>query len=406
MYPSALQVSRSSHRGRPPATLWDDGDDRDSPRPTVVTLTERAADEGPRPDGGRAGRRGRGAARSRSRAAAAAASSTRSASTAARRRATTSSSSTASRSSSTRSAPRTCRARRSTSWRRSRSPGSRSTTRTSPPRAAAGTASRSPRAEAPEDAAAAAPAAATPTELPQLASTPWCQTPLRAKATVEYRFSERGLGSRRERRPSRRRRRLGPGRVLRRRRAPEERGADGRGRRARPAADAVGARAARRRPRPREHQGRLARVREDRRAARLPLLRQRRGRVARSATRSSSRSYDAVVYTVGAQTDRRLGIPGEDLPGSWPATAFVAWYNGHPDFQDCAFDLSHERAVVVGNGNVAIDCARMLALTAEELAPTDTVDGGDRGDLRRRRRGDRDARPARARCRRRSRRRS
>jgi ferredoxin--NADP+ reductase len=84
--------------------------------------------------------------------------------------------------------------------------------------------------------------------------------------------------------------------------------------------------------------------------------------------------YDAVLYSVGAQTDRRLGIPGEDLPGSWPATAFVAWYNGHPDFQDLSFDLSHPGAVVVGNGNVAIDCVRMLALTAEELAPTDTVD--------------------------------
>jgi ferredoxin--NADP+ reductase len=84
--------------------------------------------------------------------------------------------------------------------------------------------------------------------------------------------------------------------------------------------------------------------------------------------------YDAVVYTVGAQTDRRLGIPGEDLPGSWPATAFVAWYNGHPDFQDLRFDLGTERVVVIGNGNVAIDCARMLALTAEELAPTDTVE--------------------------------
>ncbi len=83
--------------------------------------------------------------------------------------------------------------------------------------------------------------------------------------------------------------------------------------------------------------------------------------------------YDAVVYTVGAQTDRRLGIPGEDLPGSWPATAFVAWYNGHPDFQELGFDLDTERAVVIGNGNVAIDCARMLALTADELACTDTV---------------------------------
>jgi len=87
--------------------------------------------------------------------------------------------------------------------------------------------------------------------------------------------------------------------------------------------------------------------------------------------------YDAVIYTVGAQTDRRLGVPGEDLPGSWPATAFVAWYNGHPDFQELDFDLSHERVVVVGNGNVAIDCARMLALTAQELASTDTVDAAE-----------------------------
>ena len=84
--------------------------------------------------------------------------------------------------------------------------------------------------------------------------------------------------------------------------------------------------------------------------------------------------YDAVVYAFGAQTDRRMGIPGEDLPGSWPATAFVAWYNGHPDFQDLTFDLSGERAVVVGNGNVAVDVARMLALTAEEIEPTDTTD--------------------------------
>src|ERR687897_288050 len=86
------------------------------------------------------------------------------------------------------------------------------------------------------------------------------------------------------------------------------------------------------------------------------------------------RLYDAVVYSVGAQTDRMLGIPGEDLPGSWAATEFVAWYNGHPDFQDLSFDLSGERAVVIGNGNVALDVARMLALTPEELAPTDTTD--------------------------------
>jgi ferredoxin--NADP+ reductase len=84
--------------------------------------------------------------------------------------------------------------------------------------------------------------------------------------------------------------------------------------------------------------------------------------------------YDAVIYAFGAQTDRRLGIPGEDLPGSWSATELVAWYNGHPDFQELEFDLNVERAVVIGNGNVALDVARMLALTPEELAPTDTTD--------------------------------
>src|SRR5260221_5350157 len=83
--------------------------------------------------------------------------------------------------------------------------------------------------------------------------------------------------------------------------------------------------------------------------------------------------YDAVVYAVGAQTDRRLGIPGEDLPGSWSATEFVAWYNGHPDNQHHVFDLDVERVVVIGNGNVALDVARMLVLTPEELAPTDTT---------------------------------
>ena len=89
--------------------------------------------------------------------------------------------------------------------------------------------------------------------------------------------------------------------------------------------------------------------------------------------------YHAIVYAVGAQTDRRMGIPGEDLPGSWPATAFVAWYNGHPDFRELEFDLSHERAVIVGNGNVAMDCARMLALTHDELAVTDVADHGLEG---------------------------
>jgi ferredoxin--NADP+ reductase len=84
--------------------------------------------------------------------------------------------------------------------------------------------------------------------------------------------------------------------------------------------------------------------------------------------------YHAVVYAVGAQTDRRMGIPGEDLPGSWAATEFVAWYNGHPDYKDLEFDLSAKRAVVVGNGNVAADVARMLALTRDELRGTDVAD--------------------------------
>jgi ferredoxin/flavodoxin---NADP+ reductase len=84
--------------------------------------------------------------------------------------------------------------------------------------------------------------------------------------------------------------------------------------------------------------------------------------------------YHAVVYAYGSSTDRRLGIPGEDLPGSHAATEFVAWYNAHPDFADHEFDLSCERAVVIGNGNVAADVARMLALTREELEETDTAD--------------------------------
>jgi ferredoxin/flavodoxin---NADP+ reductase len=84
--------------------------------------------------------------------------------------------------------------------------------------------------------------------------------------------------------------------------------------------------------------------------------------------------YHAVIYAVGAQTDKQMGIPGEDLPGSWAATEFVAWYNAHPDYRDLEFDLSCERAVVIGNGNVAADVARMLALTREELECTDIAD--------------------------------
>ena len=81
--------------------------------------------------------------------------------------------------------------------------------------------------------------------------------------------------------------------------------------------------------------------------------------------------YHQIFYATGAQTDRRMGIPGEDLKGSHPATEFVAWYNGHPDYQDHQFDLGVERAAVVGVGNVAIDVARILCRTPEELAKTD-----------------------------------
>ena len=86
------------------------------------------------------------------------------------------------------------------------------------------------------------------------------------------------------------------------------------------------------------------------------------------------RLYHAIVFTVGCETDRQLGIPGEDLPGSHAATAFVGWYNAHPDYAEEEFDLSCERAVVIGNGNVAMDVARMLALTDHELRQTDTAD--------------------------------
>jgi ferredoxin/flavodoxin---NADP+ reductase len=84
--------------------------------------------------------------------------------------------------------------------------------------------------------------------------------------------------------------------------------------------------------------------------------------------------YDAVLYAFGTADDNRLGIPGEDRPGSYPATRFVAWYNGHPDAVDESFDLSAQRAVVIGNGNVATDVARMLLLDPDELAITDTAD--------------------------------
>jgi len=84
--------------------------------------------------------------------------------------------------------------------------------------------------------------------------------------------------------------------------------------------------------------------------------------------------YHQIVFSTGAQTDRRLGIPGEDLRGSHPATEFVAWYNGHPDFSDSRFDLSRRAAVVIGVGNVAVDVARILCRTTDELARTDIAD--------------------------------
>jgi ferredoxin--NADP+ reductase len=84
--------------------------------------------------------------------------------------------------------------------------------------------------------------------------------------------------------------------------------------------------------------------------------------------------YDQIIYAVGAQSDRRMGIPGEDLEGSYPATIFVGWYNGHPDYADLKFDLSCERVAVVGNGNVAMDVARILVSPVDELAKTDIAD--------------------------------
>ncbi len=84
--------------------------------------------------------------------------------------------------------------------------------------------------------------------------------------------------------------------------------------------------------------------------------------------------YHQIVYCTGAQTDRRLGIPGEDLANSCTATEFVAWYNGHPDYRDHEFNLEAETVVVVGVGNVAIDVARILVRTPEELKATDIAE--------------------------------
>jgi len=84
--------------------------------------------------------------------------------------------------------------------------------------------------------------------------------------------------------------------------------------------------------------------------------------------------YHAVILTCGAETDRTLGIPGEQLHGSYTATEFVGWYNGHPDYRDCSFDLSQEVAVIIGQGNVAMDVSRILAKTVDELKTTDIAE--------------------------------
>ena len=122
-----------------------------------------------------------------------------------------------------------------------------------------------------------------------------------------------------------------------------------------------------------KHQSRLARLREDRRQPGFRFF--GNVEVGTDVTHAElAQLYDAVVYTVGAQTDRRLGIPGEDLPGSWAATEFVAWYNGHPDYQQLALrplrrargrDRERQR-----RGRRRADARAH----PEELAPTDTAD--------------------------------
>ena len=81
--------------------------------------------------------------------------------------------------------------------------------------------------------------------------------------------------------------------------------------------------------------------------------------------------YHVIIFTCGAETDRSLGIPGESLLGSHTATEFVGWYNGHPDYRDRVFDLSHDAAAIIGQGNVAVEVCRILSKTVDELKHTD-----------------------------------
>ena len=136
----------------------------------------------------------------------------------------------------------------------------------------------------------------------------------------------------------------------------------------------MGARPPRCRARPPEDQGGLEGLREDRRAARLPLSRQRRGRPRPRRTTISPASTTPSSTRSAPRPTGAWGSPARTCRAPGPPTEFVAWYNGHPDYQELSFDLSGERAVVVGAGNVAIDVVRMLALTAEEIPPTDTTD--------------------------------
>lgn len=86
------------------------------------------------------------------------------------------------------------------------------------------------------------------------------------------------------------------------------------------------------------------------------------------------RFYDQIVYAIGNEDDRRMGIPGEGLGGVTPASVLVGWYNAHPDYREATIDFSSPRVAIIGNGNVAIDVARVLSKTPEELRTTDIAD--------------------------------
>ena len=164
----------------------------------------------------------------------------------------------------------------------------------------------------------------------------------------------------------------GPGRGVRRGLPAARAGRRG-GRSPRAPPHALGAAARRRGAGPPGDQAPGRHLRPPDAATRLPAPGQRRGRRDISHEELMAH-YTAVVYATGAQTDKSLGIPGEDLPGSRPATEFVAWYNGHPDFRGLEFDLSTRCAVVIGNGNVAADVTRVLTRSTRELERTDVAD--------------------------------